>query len=113
MSFAGLLPAACPIAQPFAPCATVCMNIMALKPPQRAIIYNFGVSHNIVNVFVMSHHDHRPMKYVCVLSLTYPVSSAVWSVRSSIVNVIFIFLPLVQVYTFFISFGFYALDKMR
>ncbi len=62
MSFAGRLPAASPIAQPFPTRATVCVYAVALVPPQRAIIYNFGVSHNLLNVFVMSHHDHRPTR---------------------------------------------------
>lgn len=62
MSFAGRLPAASPIAKPFTFYVTVCVDAMALMPPQRAIIYNFGVSHNLENVFVMSHHDHRPSR---------------------------------------------------
>lgn len=62
MSFAGRLPAASPIAQPFSRGVAVCVDAVALMPPQRAIIYNFGVSHNLLNVFVMSHHDHRPMR---------------------------------------------------
>lgn len=62
MFFACLLPAASPIAQPFATRATVCMNVVALKPPQRAVVYDVGVFHNLLNVLVMSHHDHRPIR---------------------------------------------------
>lgn len=62
MFFAGRLPAASPITQPFTPYVTVCVYAVALMPPQRAIVYNVGVFHNLENVFVMSHHDHRPSK---------------------------------------------------
>lgn len=62
MIFACFLPAASPITQPFSRGVAVCVDAVALMPPKRAIIYNFGVSHNLVNVFVISHHDHRPSK---------------------------------------------------
>lgn len=62
MSFAGRLPAASPIAQPFARGVAVCVYAVALMPPKRTIIYNFSVSHNLLNVLVMSHHDHRPTR---------------------------------------------------
>lgn len=62
MLFTRLLPAAFPIAQPFAFYVTVCMYAMAGVPPKRAIIYYISVFHNLLNVFVMSHHDQRPSR---------------------------------------------------